>query len=323
MFLFFRDKRYFPWSIFGTLLIILTTWYKVELDVKINEWFGSFYDMIQEILASPGKYDFNDFLLQLLEFSKIAAIYIIIAVLIDFFIQHYVFRWRISMNNYYLDNWEKIKHIEGSSQRVQEDVMRFAKIIQDLGLSFLKSLLTLLAFLPILWHLSKDITELPIIGHVDHALIYIAILSALFGTVLIALAGKKLPGLEFNNQKVEAAYRKKLVLAEDDINILDRNQSDCLFNNVRQNYYILFFHYLYFDVVKWSYLQFSVIIPYIALGPSIIAGSLTLGVMQQIIRAFSKVEESFQYLVRSWSVIIELISIYKRLSKFEKEIRLV
>jgi peptide/bleomycin uptake transporter len=63
-----------------------------------------------------------------------------------------------------------------------------------------------------------------------------------------------------------------------------------------------------------------VIVPYIALGPAIISGALTLGVLQQILRAFGKVEESFQFLVHSWSTIVELMSIYKRLRSFEVQI---
>jgi len=43
-------------------------------------------------------------------------------------------------------------------------------------------------------------------------------------------------------------------------------------------------------------------------------------VMQQIVRAFGRVEMSFQFLVRSWSVIVELISVYKRLRAFEAQI---
>ena len=80
-------------------------------------------------------------------------------------------------------------------------------------------------------------------------------------------------------------------------------------------------HYLYFDIAKWSYLQFTVIIPYIMLGPTIVAGAITLGVLQQILRAFGKVEESFQFLVNSWGTIVELLSIYKRLKAFELTIK--
>jgi peptide/bleomycin uptake transporter len=42
--------------------------------------------------------------------------------------------------------------------------------------------------------------------------------------------------------------------------------------------------------------------------------------MNQILNAFSEVRTSFQYLVNSWSTIVELISIYQRLRGFEAQI---
>jgi peptide/bleomycin uptake transporter len=78
---------------------------------------------------------------------------------------------------------------------------------------------------------------------------------------------------------------------------------------------------MYFDVAKWSYLQFGALVPYVALGPTLVASAVTLGVMQQIVRAFGRVEGSFQYLVYSWTTIVELISVYKRLRAFERRIR--
>ena len=63
-----------------------------------------------------------------------------------------------------------------------------------------------------------------------------------------------------------------------------------------------------------------VIVPYIALAPTIVSGVVTLGFVQQIVRVFGRVESSLQYLVRSWSTIVELISVFKRLQAFEKSI---
>jgi len=48
-----------------------------------------------------------------------------------------------------------------------------------------------------------------------------------------------------------------------------------------------------------------------------VAGKLTLGLMNQILNVFDQVRGSFQYLVNSWTTIIELLSIYKRLRGFE------
>ena len=39
-----------------------------------------------------------------------------------------------------------------------------------------------------------------------------------------------------------------------------------------------------------------------------------------IARAFSKVETSLQYLVRNWHLIVEFISVWKRLSEFEAKL---
>lgn len=317
---FFLNKKWFLWSLLGSAAIFGVTWYKVQLDVQINEWFGTFYNTIQEALGNPGTIAFEDFLAQCLTFVEIAGIYIVVAVLLEFYVKHYVFRWRTAMNDYYMSNWSKLRHIEGAAQRVQEDTMRFAKIMETLGVAFLRSVMMLIAFLPILWGLSEHVKELPWIGHVEQALVFIAIISATCGTVLLALVGIKLPGLEFNNQRVEAAYRKELVLGEDHNERADPPTIQELFTNVRKNYFTLYQHYLYFDVAKWSYLQFTVIVPYIAMGPTIVAGAITLGIMQQVIRAFGKVEESFQFLVNSWSTIVELMSIHKRLKAFENEI---
>lgn len=317
---FFLNKQWFKWSILGTLFILSATWYKVQLDVEINKWFGGFYNVLQQALSEPNSISFDHFIGFFADFFSIALTIVLLSVCLEFFIRHYVFRWRTAMNNYYMDHWFHVRHIEGASQRVQEDTMRFARIVEGLGVAFMNSLMILAAFLPLLWELSEHIHEFPWIGHIDHGLIYLALISASCGTALLAVVGIRLPGLEFNNQKVEAAYRKELVIGEDDVNRADPPTAASLFDHIRKNYYTIYLNYLYFDIAKWSYLQFAVIVPYIAMAPTILSGAITLGILNQILRAFGKVEDAFQFLVNSWSTIVELISIYKRLKAFEQKI---
>ena len=318
---FFLTKEWATWAWPGGIIIVAGTWYQVQVNVMINEWFGGFYDLVQKALGEAGAVTLSEYYGFILTFGKIAGIYVVVAVFLSFYTKHWVFRWRHAMNDFYMRYWAKLRHIEGASQRIQEDSRRFAAIVETLGANFLESILTLVAFLPILWELSKAIKVVPFLGEVDHALVYIAIIFALFGTAVLAVVGIKLPGLEFNNQKVEAAYRKELVFGEDHEDRASPPTIRELFFNVRKNYFRLFFHYMYFDIAKWSYLQFGVLVPYIALGPTIIGATITLGVMQQIVRAFGQVESSFQFLVRSWNIIVELISVYKRLRAFEKGIK--
>ncbi len=77
---------------------------------------------------------------------------------------------------------------------------------------------------------------------------------------------------------------------------------------------------MYFNVGRIVYLQTDAIFPYLLLAPTIVAGKITLGAMNQILSAFTQVRSSFQYLVNAWSTIVELISIYKRLRAFEAKI---
>ena len=196
MFKFFTDKRWHLWSMGGTILILAATWYQVQLDVRINEWFGEFYDTLQKALAEPGAVTEKEFIAYLFTFAKIAAVYILVVIFSDYFTSHWTFRWRTAMADFYHDKWTFASSIEGASQRVQEDTLKFARIMEGLGAELLRSVMTLIAFTPILWGLSKSITVLPWIGEVNHALVWVAIISALGGTFMLAAVGIKLPGIE-------------------------------------------------------------------------------------------------------------------------------
>lgn len=212
----YSPHRWQYWSILGTALIIFVTWFLVEVGVAVNAWYAPFYDLIQTALSSPHKVTIEQFYREVGVFLGIALIAVVISVLNNFFVSHYVFRWRTAMNEYYMANWQQLRHIEGAAQRVQEDTMRFASTLENMGVSFINAIMTLIAFLPVLVTLSAHVPELPIIGHIPYGLVIAAIVWSLMGTGLLAVVGIKLPGLEFKNQRVEAAYRKELVYGEDD-----------------------------------------------------------------------------------------------------------
>ena len=224
------------------------------------------------------------------------------------------------MNDYYLEKWSQVRKVEGASQRIQEDTMRFSGIMQGLGVAMVDSVMTLISFLPVLSALSVHIEEMPLVGSIPYPLVTLAIVWSVFGTFLLIFAGIKLPGLEFKNQRVEAAFRKELVYGEDNKDRAEPVSLVELFNNVRRNYFKIYFHYAYFNLVRYLYLQADNIIVYIFIIPTIVSGRITLGIMNQILRAFGQVASSFQFLVNSWTTIIDLISIYKRLQAFEASI---
>lgn len=313
---FFSDNKWQRWSVWGSALILFNIWFGVQVSVAVNAWYGPFWDMIQKMLGSGGG-DIKELYMGTLTFLYIAMVAVTFAVLNSFLVSHYIFRWRTAMNEYYSEHWLKLRNIEGASQRVQEDTMRFATTMEDLGVRFVKAIMILIAFLPILFQLSAHVPALPIIGEIKHSLVYAAVVWAAFGTFLLMFVGIKLPGLEFNNQRVEAAYRKELVYGEDCIERAEPATLRELFGHVRKNYFRLYFHYTYFNLVSTWYMQLDVLYSLVVLFPSIAAGKMTLGLLNQIGNVFDKVRESFQYLISSWKTIIELLSIYKRLKAFE------
>jgi len=308
------------WSILGSSLILFTTYFQVQVSVAVNDWYGPFYDLIQAALARSQEVTAGQYYGAIVSFLGIALVGVGIGVLSRFFVSHYVFRWRTAMNDYYMLHWHKLRHIEGAAQRVQEDTMRFASTMELLGVSLIDALMTLLAFLPVLMRLSAGITDVPVLGAIPYALVWAAVLWSLLGTVFLAVVGIRLPGLEFRNQRVEAAYRKELVYGEDSPARADPPTTRELFSHVRRNYFRLYFHYMYFNVARIFYLQVDNVFGYVILAPAILAGAITLGLMNQILNAFAQVRASFQYLVNSWTTVVELLSIYKRLRAFEATI---
>lgn len=315
-----RDHPWKYWSIWGSLLIIVVTYFGVQVTVVINNFRRPFGDLLQNALSKqPGITAWDFYSLQII-FAKLVFFSMAVSILTDFFTSHYVFRWRTAMNNFYMSKWDKLRHIEGASQRVQEDTMRFSATVEGLGITLINSVMTLVVFLPILFALSSYVSELPIIGEVPHALFWLAILWSAFGTILLATVGIKLPGLNFRNQRVEAAYRKELVYGEDHAERADPVTVKELFGNVRKNYFRMYWHYLYFNVARYFYIQADAVFLLLMLVPTIVAGKITYGIYQQIATAFGQVSNSFQYLVNSWTTIIELLSIHKRLKAFEAAI---
>ena len=317
MFRFFVIKKWLLWSWIGSFVILTSLWVQVKIDVEINKWFGEFYDMIQKALSKPNSITIEQYWESLFSFISLAGLYVSVYVIISFFTAHFLFRWRAAMVEWYHSVYERASNIEGAAQRVQEDTIKFSRIMESLGTSLIESIMVLIQFIPILLGLSVGI-PIFFFGDWQYGLITGALIWTLGGTIFLIALGwvLRLVGVEYDLQKKEAAYRKLLVIAEDDGNIRPKKIEE-LFDDVRNIHFLSYLRYLYFNIGRMAYLQANVLSAYVFLAPAIVAGVVTLGVMQQIIRAFGRVEGSMQYLLKAWPTIIELASVYKRLREFE------
>lgn len=561
---FFGSKRWFWWAYGGGILLLALIYSQVSMSVRMNTWYGGFYDLLQH----TEQHTFAEFRQKLVDFSWIAIPWTILAVITNYITRRYSLWWREAITFSYIPRWRRVKQeIEGSSQRIQEDPYRYAKIVESLGLQMARAVMTLVAFLPILWGLSKinvvvpfagtfggemawfiflglftallidkltratfnfywimkipgaiyrskacvwvceNIPELttlaivfayaltmfriysfkpvpllflslgwqnivvelisvlgvtiwviiaavifigtvkthfpcvwrrmtsiiwtvalaitramrclvailllvwrriamfckPILEWLDEnapelttvavlvqyalwisgsyrgvlgwlmcagcvfayitqyfkaqrhlrpwarywfvrSMVYFAaflfawsvsgmfntglpsfVWAAVFvsfgGTLISWLVGIKLPGLEYNNQKTEAAFRKELVLGEDDkINHSSIPSLAELFTGIKFNYRRLFWHYGYFDLWSNTFSQIMVVVPFLIAGPALFSGLITLGVLIQLDNAFGKVQNSFALFMENWTTVTELRSIRKRLYEFERNL---
>ena len=321
MFRFFTTRAWLLWAWLGSAAILSSLWVQVKIDVAINEWFGEFYNMIQTALGEPNSITYAEYWGSLFDFIYLAGIYVAIAVVVSYFTAHYLFRWRTAMVEWYHSVYDKARTIEGAAQRVQEDTIKFSRIMEGLGTSFIEAIMVLIQFVPILMGLSAGLI-VTFFGDWDYGLVTGALLWSIGGTLFLIALGwiLRLVGIEYDLQKKEAAYRKILVIAEDDDTVRPKTIEE-LFTDVRQIHFLSYLRYLYFNIGRVAYLQANVLSAYVFLAPAIVTGAITLGVMQQIIRAFGRVEGSMQYLLKAWPTIIELLSVYKRLREFERKIQ--
>ena len=332
---FYYTRRWLYWAYGGGSILVLSLWVQVQLTVAINTWYGGFYDLLQ----NADKYSddpqsgitlFYDKLISIKYFMQsgaepsflvIAMPYVILATFTGWFTRIYGLRWRESITFDYIPRWRNVEvEIEGASQRIQEDCNRFARIVESLGLQAVRAIMTLIAFLPVLWTLSESV-DIPILRDYEGSLVWTALLVSIGGLIISWFVGIKLPGLEYNNQKVEAAFRKDLVLGEDDkVNYAQPERLWELFLGIRFNYQRLYLHYGYFDVWQNSYGQFMVVVPYLIVGPGLFTGAIMLGTVVQVSNAFQRVHGSFDLFLQNWTTITELRSIIKRLSEFERNL---
>ena len=311
---FFTDRKWLLWSWGGFLFIIVSLFSQTWIDVKINEWYKDFYDLLQK---APER-KISEFYDGIFIFMKLAVPYVIIYTITNYFTRIWAFRWREAMTFSYMPYWKAVDaKVEGASQRIQEDAMHFAKIVESLGLQLVRALMLLIAFIPILWGLSENVV-IPFFKDISGSLVVVSLTASLGGLLISWLVGIKLPGLEYNNQKVEAAFRKELVYGEDDrANYASPPSILQLFTGIKFNYHKLFLHYGYFDLWLIMYNQSMVIVPYLLMGPGLFTGGMTLGVLIQTSSAFREVQGSFSLFLQNWTRITELRSIYRRLSEFE------
>lgn len=316
---YFLNPAYRWWSWGGACLTLFVTITFIFIEFQLNKIYGAFFDALQIALVTPANGSTTE-LYRLLFYWVFFSVGNAVLYPIQIYFRYlWSFQWRQAMTNYYMEHWEKISHIEGASQRVQENTDRLSSTLETLVVRLVRSILSLVVFLPLLWQLTSQVTKIPFVGNVSSLVAHAAIIVAVISSGFLMLIGLKLPMLQFSNQLNEAAFRKSLVIEEGRQQVKDNGASG-LFWALRKGYLKYYFHTLYFEACKGSFLQIGVIVPYFILIPNLLAGAITFGVFQQITYVYTRVTTALQVPINSSKEIIEVIAIFKRLRPLDHAI---
>lgn len=128
--------------------------------VLLNQWNNSFYSALQN-------YETDKLFDELIHFSWLAAIYIILSVYSYVLQQTLILNWRRWMTNRFIDTWLKNrtyyhlqmfgKDTDNPDQRISEDVRLFVEMTLGFAIGILKAFCTFASFAFVLYKLSGSL----------------------------------------------------------------------------------------------------------------------------------------------------------------------
>ena len=322
------------WKARGLLgVVIAMNFAMVYLLVQLNDWYNTFYNALQN-------YEAESFWGLIGQFSAIAFTYIIIAVYAVYLRQLLQIKWRTWMTRRYLDNWmgKQVYYrmqlsggaADNPDQRISEDISSFVNITLQLLIGFLKQLTTLAAFGVVLWELSGDYTlELGGMTFVIGGyMFWFSLVYSGVGTWLAHKVGRKLIGLNFDQQKFEADFRFNMMRVRENSESIAfyRGEPSEMegfldkFKRVIKNYRELMTKTKHLNFYVNGYAQLAVIVPLIMAAPRYFSGAMQLGGLMQTISAFDRVQGALSYFVDAYDTIAQLASVISRLSGFTKHV---
>ena len=319
------------WARFIIIVIVAMNLGMVYLQVQVTHWYNSFYSTMQAA-------EYSDFWMQVGRFTVLAFIYIVVAVYAFYLRQLLTIRWRTWMTNKYLNGWiggqvyYKMKvlgtDLDNPDQRIATDIGSFISSTMTLGIELLNQVVTLFAFIFVLWELSGTLTvplggaELKIPGY----MVFVSLIYSIGGTWLVQRVGSKLVKLNFENEKVEADFRFSMIRVRENAESIAFYKGeeqeltgfrDC-FMAVIKNYRSLMRQYLGLNYFVNGFGQIAIIFPMVMAFPQLITGQMALGGFMETLSAFGNVQGAMSYFVDAYADIADYAAVTQRLTGFSK-----
>lgn len=309
--------------------IILLTLGIVYMLVQLNAWNNSFYSALQN-------YDAQKIFDELIHFSWLAAIYIILAVYSYFLQQTLILHWRKWLTTKFIDIWLQHKtyynlqmfgeDTDNPDQRISEDVRQFVEMTLSFAIGILKAFCTFVSFVFILYQLSGSLT-FNFLGHtwtINGYMLWASLLYSIIGTFLTHLVGRKLVKLNFIQQRYEADFRFSMIRLRESAESVAFYRGEAQegqvfksrFKVLLDNFWQLVNKQKQLVFLTSGYSQIAIIFPFVVAMNRYLAKEVSLGGLMQVVSAFGRVQDSLSYFVDMYSSIAQWQAVVMRLTYF-------
>jgi len=342
------SKPYFSseekWKAWGLLVaIIALNLIGVAASVAITYWYNDFYNAIQTydgktaylltwapLVAIKGARPMPGFM-------ELAAVYVATSVYASYLTQMLQIKWRQWLTTHYVESWlsdrayytislsqDPGRIIDNPDQRISEDLRDFTLNTLALGIDFVTNVVNFFSFVFVLYTLSGIIKPFGITIH--GYLVWVALVYSVIGSYLTQRVGRKLIPLSFQQQKLEADFRYRLVRVRDNPEAIalshgEAEEHEALggsFHYIRTNFWAIMRRTLLVNAFTTGFQQIAIVFPVFVIMPRYFSKQIGFGLFQQIPSVFQNVQQSFSWFVLNYSSLVTWRAIVSRLYGFRE-----
>lgn len=309
--------------------IIALTLGVVYMLVLLNQWNNSFYSALQN-------HDAKKIFDELIHFSWLAAIYILLAVYSYYLQQTLILNWRRWLTTRFIDIWLQNKtyynlqmfgkDTDNPDQRISEDVRQFVEMTLSFGIGILKAFCTFASFVVILYNLSGSLsfTFMGKTWTINGYMLWASLLYSVIGTYITHIVGRKLVKINFIQQKYEADFRFSMIRLRESAESVAFYRGEAQegsvfkqrFKMLLDNFWKLVNKQKQLVFLNSGYSQIAIIFPFVVAMNRYLTKEVTLGGLMQVASAFGRVQDSLSYFVDMYSSIAQWQAVVMRLTCF-------
>ncbi len=270
-------------------------------------------------------------------FAELVVVYVLVATYAVYLNQMLQIKWRQWLTTHYVENWLSkrayyvisLRHnpgavVDNPDQRIAEDLRDFTNNTLALGMDFITNLVTLFSFITVLYIISGPIK---LFGLTIHGyMLWVALIYSVIGTIITQFIGRKLVPLSFNQQRLEANFRYRLIRVRDNPEAiaLARGEGEehaalgASFLDVRENFWAIMRRTKALNFFTNGFAQIANIFPLVVILPRYFAKQIGFGALAQIPMVFSQVQNALSWFVLNYPSLVTWRATVSRLYGFRE-----